>query len=768
MTTNPYTMSEFLVLLEQTDTNRLVIPNFQRRFEWDRQKQRRLAASVFCQLPVGAMVVYSGAADDFAHSRLCIASPMESQRTDVNYLLDGQQRLATLRSILADPFDEDTDWTEAWRVLYSPLQTRWYLDLGGTHGSPPPLGARDHEGFPALNLAHARGLPVEPSEIEARIIPQRITKSKGSQSNPPWWHPAFEAAMLARGVGVAEVRTKIASAAAANDAIPLWELARTKTLDDQNIEPLHALAARHLSRKLEGELREVLDSDSQDPRVQAVLAPERAGVSVQYSFPDDLTDLLTRRSSDWASAVGRTLEKLVELQIPMITVRGGDLGRAVTIFENINEGGTPLTAFDLVNAKAVRDRRHQRPLRERVADQLGMKMLDVSLAKDQLTPGEYQAEVWAQELSGVSKADFPAKPANIRNQFLNLLSVFGHGQDPRRTQSEEARKPLTIEYLKRDQQLKLTAERINGATDVACTGLLRACLFLQSRVGKVAPERINYALMLIPLAVVLAEDRFFGSAAAWAKLEYWYWVSLFGGRYREAQNETCVRDVARLYRWCAEEDDNNPYGNDRSRVFSEPRYSDQQAFLPDGDAAATAARGVGEGIMEFTLSKRPRDLLPRGWSKVMLSAAEGRRKVDVQTEDGDTNVVHEYKMELEAHHIVPLGCVTRVGETTGQLRARTESLYNSPLNMTMVSGFANDLIGKRSPILYFRDMEREVLAGHCVLASGAEICAQIKADAPLAETPRESGIREVLKNRFATVTTEVGLRLDALEKWAGG
>ena len=773
MTANPYTLSDFSTLLEQSDTHKLVIPNFQRRFEWDRAKQQRLAASVFCQLPIGAMVLFSGGRGDFAHNRLCVVDSTTSERSDVTYLLDGQQRLATLRSLFSDPFadlddgasDDYKGWEATWKKLYPPLQTRWFLDVSAKDAAKSPLGGRSDDGSPLLDLAQARSLPSEPRDIADRIVPKRITLGTGRLSNPPWWHPAYEAKAIGEGRTALEIRSAIAKDAAVDDAIPLWDLARTDELDKGNIEPLHTLTARHLGRRLESDLRTLLETDSQDATVQRVLAVE-LGREDQLLLPERLTQLLVTRSAEWASAVSRTLEKLVVLQIPIITVGGGDLGRAVTIFENINEGGTPLTAFDLVNAKAVRDHEHLPPLRQRVADQLSEQSLDISAITDCLTPGEYQTTVSARQLTGVRTAQFPAKPAIIRNQYLNILSIFGHERNPQHSRERAEREPLTVDYIKKAQQLQLTAKQINYTTSVACKGLLRACLFLQGCTGKVAPEQTHYALMLVPIAAVLAHDELFTTSTVWAKLEYWYWVSLFGGRYREGQNDTCVRDIELLYKWSVRELPDNPYDRSRKRVFNEAGYSDREAFVPEIGGDRRVARAVEEGILEFTLARRPRDFLPRDWSKVMLSAAGARQEKEVTTTEpnGDKR---SYKMALAKHHIVPLGSVTTVGKTTAELRKRGESLYNSVLNMTLISSFANGRISDRTPAGYLSDMEDLVLTSHCIDGKGDDIWTTTRDDRPLQDPPKEDGIRTVLDRRFDALSGAVQGRLDELEARAG-
>ncbi|MYA34776.1 MAG: DUF262 domain-containing protein [Gemmatimonadales bacterium] len=748
MTRTPYAIQTSSDLLKDLAEERLVIPNFQRDFEWDLRKQQRLGASILCGLPVGGMVMFSGTADSFAHRRLCVTESMKSGRSEVDYLLDGQQRLATLRSLFDDPFSDYETWEEAWKHLYPRLRTRWLLLLGNSDASQS-FGARADDGTPILHHHKAQDLPSEPADIMNRVAAKRITKRDGRSANPPWWHPAFKEAAASESSlhQLRQIRNEIAKKAAAEESIPLWEVVGAKALHKRGLTPLHELTARRLGRNLEIELRALLDNDVRDPAVLDVVEQTEPGIRDELCSREDIEGSLMRTSSDWASKFIANLEGLVSVQVPTITVGSGELRRAVTIFENINEGGTPLTVFDLVNAKAVPEFETEESLRNRVRRALSEPTVDPTPPEiTPLLPRRYRDTWTGNVVTGVSTTVFPAK---IRNQYLNLLSILGHNQDPRQE--------IKGEYIKKDKQLQLSAMLIHAATDKACRGLLRACLFCQSRTGQVYPERIGYALMLLPLAIAFAEDHLFKQRNVWLKLEYWYWTSLFGGAYQLRQNEACVGDITKLYRWCVEEEISNPFRNRRDQVLSRAGYSDKGAFLEEGVSGA-----LGDATMQFTLAGRPRDLWEKGWRSASLSAAAARveAKMTAKHRDGRRQ---EFKMKLHRHHIVPLATVTKVGKTSSELRGHKESLYNSPLNMAFISRSANERIGSRAPELYLRQMPHEVLSRYYLDMQGSEIWEMIKEDDPFASPPKEAGIRKVLSGRFDKLRSAVLGRLDEIE-----
>lgn len=55
-------------IFEQDKSKKLVLPDFQRDFVWNREKQRGLLASLLVGLPIGNILIVNGTKDDF-HAR---------------------------------------------------------------------------------------------------------------------------------------------------------------------------------------------------------------------------------------------------------------------------------------------------------------------------------------------------------------------------------------------------------------------------------------------------------------------------------------------------------------------------------------------------------------------------------------------------------------------------------------------------------------------------------------------------------------------------
>ena len=94
-----------------------------------------------------------------------------------------------------------------------------------------------------------------------------------------------------------------------------------------------------------------------------------------------------------------------------------------------------------------------------------------------------------------------------------------------------------MKSLSGSDSLKLNPVDIYKYTERCIIGLSRACAFLQVRVGLLSISELNYKLMLIPLAWILSEDSVYSKSLSFNQLEYWYWGTIFSGRYNTDQSD---------------------------------------------------------------------------------------------------------------------------------------------------------------------------------------------------------------------------------------
>ena len=112
-----YASSSLRNIIEKEMDGDLYLPVFQRGFKWARKKQKSLLSSFLVDIPIGAVLFLDGDGDEFAKRRLCFRDENRVvEATDCKYLLDGQQRISTLKSMFYDFFGDP----EAWEMFMTP------------------------------------------------------------------------------------------------------------------------------------------------------------------------------------------------------------------------------------------------------------------------------------------------------------------------------------------------------------------------------------------------------------------------------------------------------------------------------------------------------------------------------------------------------------------------------------------------------------------------------------------------------------------------
>lgn len=83
-------------LLEKIRNQQILLPDFQRRFVWDKEeKQASLIASVLAKMPIGSVLMLTVKADEYAYRKIGCKTRKRADELgisgEVNALLDGQQ-----------------------------------------------------------------------------------------------------------------------------------------------------------------------------------------------------------------------------------------------------------------------------------------------------------------------------------------------------------------------------------------------------------------------------------------------------------------------------------------------------------------------------------------------------------------------------------------------------------------------------------------------------------------------------------------------------
>jgi len=673
-------------ILSMEEDGELYLPNFQRQFRWERSRQKKLLASYIVGIPIGGILLLEGEGGEFASRKLCYREENRAEpEGNCIYLLDGQQRISTLKSVFYDFFRDPDGWKYEWENLYPKLRNRWFLHLGADDEEIDTFGLRN------LIFDKESIYRRDAGDIENHIVCQKILVSESKK----WYNPQF---INEKIEDLKENRNMtlqyIAEEAAPKKWVPLFSIRSGDPV------PLHESVVELIADRRVRALKAKVEDGEAD--LAELLKPVEPSIESYIGSDEDKVEKAwDRLSNRWISSIKSMLEGLVSNEIPRIKLGGDEIDRAVSIFDNMNKGGTPLSTFDLVVAKAAQERPHE----ESLTDQINSLLEDEIDLPFSLTQGLVDCpSSWAPERTGVLDDDTPPT-RTTRKQFLNVLSVLTNGLG-------DELQNLAVQHIKKKEHLELSSSEINNNSEEAVTALARALSFLQMRCGITSMGDISYELTIIPVAYCLYDDSIWRSPESLNKVEYWYWASIFSGHYREKQNPRCIEDTKLLYNWLRS-DGEDPFSNRFDKVLQAPGYSDKPILLrdipqPDQYGVPGAVR---ETILQYILSNQPYDFLPTDAFEepVRLSSWGFASSREFRDTEGNS-----YEMKKETHHICPIADAASIVEAAKELRGSKEHVLNSPVNLTYISSEANKRLRDKHPSEYVEYLSDLTLDGHCL------------------------------------------------------
>lgn len=718
-------------ILDDDSQAKLVLPDFQRDFVWDRDKQTKLIASVLVGLPIGAVLIVNGQKDNFIARSLGSVGQV-NPREDCRYLLDGQQRLSCLKSVFSDPFPFDT-WRGSWQNLFGRLRKRWFLKI------KPSLGSVDLWGYEELKFKNELK-EFDPSQVEEFIIAYEIDDVRSKSGK--WYHPAYSLQESnAEVTAINRRRVLLARKFAQEYAVPLFD-----TYSRSGEDSLHWKTLENIANTKQEEL----EADIKDGKISL---ESIFGSEIVEELPTEeaarnrkLDSLWATLASKWVTGVSSAIEGLLSTEITETILSSDEIDRAVAIFEAMNLGGTPLSTFDLIVAKAARvgDKSLSDLLKEFIEQEI-----DISTALYSVGGRWKLSYMGGIENNSINKS--------VSDQFLNLVSVLSYEEA-----LEQGIDGVKVEHTKRKKILELKPDQVNKNSERAVSALVKAFAFLQYRCGIVDVADLSYELMLLPIAYLFSnhnseqttdcessndatalENLAWKSKKALDKIEYWYWLSLLSGRYKENQNQRCIEDIQSLSAWILT-DSENPFSNSFENVLDRSDYSNEEILLLE-NSELLPPKAIREGLLQYTLSLEPKDFLfpDSGTSSSTVPKLKAWE-------------IARTGKKLDKHHIIPLGSVTKVGETSSLIRDNPRHSLNSPLNFTYISNEANVKISDTSPQLYLNSLTDLTVTNHTV--------SDLLPDLRLRQlsTFDESFYKELLRKRFNALKTKIRSELESL------
>ena len=662
-----YKLEKFFHLV---NNKKIVLPDFQRGYIWSVEQQRNLLASVLVDLPIGSTLHIEGKRGDFTARAICEQKEIKPDE-ECEYLLDGQQRISTLYNSLRNIFDFSQNWEEVWGNLFDKLRHRWFIKIDKND---------DIFGYKKLRFNEKDILEKEPIEVKDLIINKQIFKTKDRDK---WFHPAYKPKDTEGNVLTGErAKLRVSKLAAKEKLIPLYEIYK-------KADGLHRKVLKELAKERIDEIK----AEIKDGLISVIEVLGHLDPDVESLSEEEKNALFTELQVTWAEEVSRFLERFLEKEIPVILLHKHEIGRAAAIFEEINKGGTPLSNFDLIVAKAARaTEKHLGKSLVKVILEILDREFSVSHIDNELPDGLWKASYFTS-----IEENLPSK--KFQGLYLNLLSLLAY--------EAKEEKEISKLLISRNSILSLKPEYVVEFTELTTIALSRAFAFLQLKCGHINESQISYDYMVLPIAYLLSNDDVWNDSSKLNKIEAWFWASLFAGSYKERQDDQFVSDLKALKAWIIDENfdseelDKWREGNEitlkilKDSLFRKEDYSDLTTLLNQNPNTA-APTAIKNSILQYILSKKPYDLLPH--DSYRLSAFKA------SLEDP----------KLEIHHIIPLNSATNIGESTKKLRKDKKHILNSPLNLTYISDKANSILRDKRVEEYFDELSEFNLMTHFI------------------------------------------------------
>ena len=660
-------------LLNKIDANQLVLPDFQREYVWlEEGKIEGFIASVLAQLPLGSIITFNQDSNVFANKIIGFKKYLESSDVrKVDYLLDGQQRITTLSLVFSERiFNSILEKKNKVDELLRPkkMLVRYFLSLPINEES----SVSDHFGY--LNLK----FPFDPDNITfcSNDIIELIKCEtfKFSEDNPKWFTPIIFSKM-----GGLE-KSKYLDKAANAGMIPLYFLADNESALRQIIDKI--------SNKRYEDLR-TLFMNSTIEEIKILINKLGLDSYINYSSVDllgDINELLKDRARNWANDFSVYLHECMDMWINTVEVKDDRPDRAINIYEALNKGGAKLSTFDLIIAKAASKRNNKKyfsMIKDDILSNYNNSDLLYILSDGKVT--NWNAKDY---MSVITSNDIVS--SNVINQFLNLLCITANMSDKQgNIIDNKLNDELSPSYCKEKMQLDLTADQIWDYSEKTMKAICDALMIMQMKFGIINVKSIKYGLILLPIAyacylmnnkkidTALEKDRFIRKTIK--RITSWYWYSLFSGEYASDQSTIVIKHIKWINNWI-----NNDIIPDKlnqqnintslSYILNKDKYNDFKMLIFEEDVIPKEA--VTSSLIQFILSLNPSDFIvdSNGNTKKLCA--------------WDKSVVYEI------HHMIPLGSVTNIGESTKSLRNKknAELPINSPLNLAYISKEANDKI----------------------------------------------------------------------------
>lgn len=233
-------------------------------------------------------------------------------------------------------------------------------------------------------------------------------------------------------------------------------------------------------------------------------------------------------------------------------------------------------------------------------------------------------------------------------------------------------------------------------SEEAMEAILDALMYLQFKQGIYKLSCIDYNLTVLPIAYAFYLCNKQYSTDLLDIINAWYLTAIFTGFYMMDQSTRVIDHIRQMYSMIKERKlpkyfKANRFDSDvKQKVLNIEKYNDFEILkCTDGDNLPSKA--VKDYILQLYLSKQ--------------------NAVDILKDSSDHAVpINAWSnMSFEIHHLIPLYHAKSLGESTKKYRSEETSIFNSIMNLVLITKESNRTISDFLPGKYVTSMESTFL-----------------------------------------------------------
>lgn len=708
--------SNLVEIINKIEKNQILLPDFQREFVWkDEDQQKQLVASVLCKMPVGSILLLESDPDDYAAKVIgCSKKQVETSQItgEVSFLLDGQQRLTVLTNVFSNIIHDNCPKVSE---LIAPmaLKRRFFLKLPKWKDRPDV--EEDWFGIGKLELPIENPNTDLPPFLTSQILKYIHVESFNANDKKPY-NPAEK---------LTPTLDQYCISYRDGYLIPMFLMATPIGKTKSSIVLRFGEIVEDVSREIVKEIMAVYTAYTTDSEryefTKYIFDSEATDIWNQLNKTQAFENELKARSKIWTTQMKEYLSSCINsIFLDQIVVKSSQRARAIDIYENLNRGGVCLNTFDLIMARVAKVNK------ENFSSRMHKLMMSQKNYPEKVLPDKMRVILAskiqnhtynATENTGcynASNNDLNSKYVDI---FLDVLSIYSYVPDL----NPDA---IKLDHIKKGFILNLNPEKIDQNCEKTINAIDRAMFFLQSRCGIRTLQEVNYALMVVLIAVVFITDEYFYDKDVHDLLEGWYWSVLFSGEYDKDQNTTFISNLKNMLKTVKKQSKADWIESIRKNVFSMTNFSEKALLLMD----------------KVSEDRYPKRVMTSFICQYMLA----QTYPDMFDASKTVSVFYENAASLEAHHIIPLGIAKKVGEVTADIRKNPKHICNSPLNFVLITKEANKVISDDALDVYAKKITPEAKAALNITSYVSEDAASTR-----------DKIHSILDNRFEMLNGNV-------------